>query len=205
MQAIASARLPVVAAAPPRRARAARPLRAAPRPSLVGRTRASASDVGKYLSEAASRIFHPQADNVPWEAGSQAFTGKILHHEESARLKALQKAVDSAAKDIEKGMDQAPEEADDTTTYKGNLVGEEGSVGAFILSSIQRVFGHNFKGDESEPRQWVSTGYASSGRHRSQRALRHEYERLQRFRSVVKKVVDQAEKAAEPEPAKRDM
>ncbi len=40
----------------------------------------------------------------------------------------------------------------------GNLVGEEGSVGSFIMSSIQRVFGNNFKGDESEPKAWVSTG-----------------------------------------------
>ncbi|KAL4434611.1 hypothetical protein ABPG77_002734 [Micractinium sp. CCAP 211/92] len=177
MRAITSASLPVVAAAPPRRAPGARPLRAAPRPSLVGRTQASASGVGKYLSEAASQIFHPQTDNVPWETGSQSFFGKIVHHEETARLKALQKARRLA----------------------------EGSVGSFIMSSIQRVFGNNFKGDESEPKAWVSTGYASSGRHRSQRALRQEYERLQRFRTVVKKVVAEAEKAGEPRPAQRDM
>lgn len=146
---------------------------------------------------------------MPWETGSQAFFGKIVHHEETARLKALQKAVDAAAKDIEQSMDQAPEDADDTTTYKfdagGNLVGEEGSVGSFIMGSIQRVFGHNFKGDESEPKAWVSTGYSSSGRHRSQRHLRQEYERLQRFRTVVKKVVAEAEKAEDPQPAQRDM
>lgn len=69
MRAITSARLPVVAAAAPRRAPGARPLRAAPRPSLVGRTQASASGVGKYLSEAASQIFHPQTDSE-WEGAS---------------------------------------------------------------------------------------------------------------------------------------
>lgn len=31
-------------------------------------------------------------------------------------------------------------------------------MGSFIMSSIQRVFGNNFKGDESEPKAWVSTG-----------------------------------------------
>jgi hypothetical protein len=35
-------------------------------------------------------------------------------------------------------------------------------------------------------------GYASSGRHRSQRALRAEYERLQRFQRVVHNVVERA-------------
>lgn len=132
MQAIVATARP---AAPCRAAAAPRPasrgLQAAARPSV--RTRSLASDVGKYLSEAASNIFTPQADGepgwqggtrcrqrrllpppppparrahapsppfssplsplpaaVPWEKMSTGFTGKIVHHEETARLKALQ-------------------------------------------------------------------------------------------------------------------
>ena len=36
-------------------------------------------------------------------------------------------------------------------------------------------------------------GYAASGRHRSQRDLRHEYDRLQRFQRVVRDVAKKAE------------
>ncbi|EFN59582.1 expressed protein [Chlorella variabilis] len=151
--------VPCPAAAAPRPRGPA--LRAAARPSV--RTRSLVSDVGKYLSEAASQIFHPQADNVPWESSSQSFTGKIVHHEETARLQALKQA--------EAGVDQ------------------------FVMTSIQRVFGNNFKGDDTEPKAWVSSGYAARGRNRSQRALKHEYERLQRFQRVVNRVVDEAAKA----------
>ncbi|PSC68423.1 serine threonine [Micractinium conductrix] len=119
---------------------------------------------------------------VPWKG--QAFQGSIVHHEETARLKALEVAVDSVVKQIEKSMDEAPTEGDDTTTYKFDDKGE------------LRVFGNNFKGDPTEPKEWVSTGYAASGRHRSQRSLRSEYERLQRFQTVVKKVVEKAEAEA---------
>jgi hypothetical protein len=38
-------------------------------------------------------------------------------------------------------------------------------------------------------------GYAASGRHRSQRDLRHEYDRLQRFQRVVRDVAKKAEEA----------
>lgn len=60
----------------------------------------------------------PPATDVPWEASSQSFQGKIVHHEETARLKALQLAVDSAVKEIEGSIDQAPDDGEETITYK---------------------------------------------------------------------------------------
>lgn len=39
---------------------------------------------------------------------------------------------------------------------------EEPGVGQYVLSSIQRVFSSNFKGEESEPKAWISTGEAQS-------------------------------------------
>lgn len=178
--------VPCPAAAAPRPRGPA--LRAAARPSV--RTRSLVSDVGKYLSEAASQIFHPQADNVPWESSSQSFTGKIVHHEETARLQALKQAVDSAVKQIESSIDEAPEDEPADAA-----VDQEAGVDQFVMTSIQRVFGNNFKGDDTEPKAWVSSGYAARGRNRSQRALKHEYERLQRFQRVVNRVVDEAAKA----------
>ncbi|KAL4856753.1 hypothetical protein ACK3TF_002825 [Chlorella vulgaris] len=188
MQSIAASRGPALcrAAAAPRRP--APTLRAATRPSI--RTRSLASDVGKYLSEAASQIFSPQTDNVPWEQSSQGFSGKIVHHEEAARLKALKEVLASELKQIESSMDEAP--ADDSGVA---AAGEESKAGDFVMTSIQRVFGNNFKGDATEPKEWSSTGYQASGRHRSQRSLRSEYERLQRFQKVVEKVAEKAEKA----------
>ena len=55
------------------------------------RTLASVSDVGKYLSEAASQIFYPTRNNVPWKTSAVEFTGRITHHEEVPRLRNLLK------------------------------------------------------------------------------------------------------------------
>lgn len=52
----------------------------------------------------------PCPADVPWESSSQSFTGKIVHHEETARLQALKQAVDSAVKQIESSIDEAPED-----------------------------------------------------------------------------------------------
>jgi hypothetical protein len=45
---------------------------------------------------------------VPWEQSSQGFAGKIVHHEEAARLKALKEVLASELKQIESSMDEAP-------------------------------------------------------------------------------------------------
>lgn len=167
---------------------AARPLVATPRQlSLSVRTRANVvSDIGKYLSEAASQIFHPQTDSVPWEKSGKPFTGKIVHHEEVSRLRQLEAAVDAAVVEIEKSIDEAPD---------GGEAPKQSEVGDVVTNTIARVFGNNFKGDETEPKQWISGGYASRGRSRSQRELRHEYDRLTRFQSVVKKVASDVEQS----------
>lgn len=54
-------------------------LAARPRPArrLAVATRANlVSDVGKYLSEAASQIFYPQENDTPWKGSGTPFTGK---------------------------------------------------------------------------------------------------------------------------------
>lgn len=53
-----------------------------------------------------------RAAGVPWEQSARGFTGKIVHHEEVARVKALQLAVDAAVVELEKSMDDAPEGSD---------------------------------------------------------------------------------------------
>lgn len=40
----------------------------------------------------------------------------------------------------------------------GAAAGEESKAGDFVMTSIQRVFGNNFKGDATEPKEWSSTG-----------------------------------------------
>lgn len=37
-------------------------------------------------------------------------------------------------------------------------VDQEAGVDQFVMTSIQRVFGNNFKGDDTEPKAWVSSG-----------------------------------------------
>ena len=61
-------RAPVVARPAALRARPARRLAVAPRANML-------SDVGKYLSEAASQIFYPQENNMPWKGSGTPFTG----------------------------------------------------------------------------------------------------------------------------------
>lgn len=52
--------------------------------------------VGSYLAEAASAIFKPTKSDVPWEGTGSAFSGRITHHEEVARLKKVYELVKEA-------------------------------------------------------------------------------------------------------------
>ena len=74
----------------------------------------------------------------------------------------------------------------------GNAVPPEGSVGAYVVTSIERVFNHNF--DPNAVPSGGSGGYAVSGRHRSQRELRREYDRLTRFSGLIAKTLEKASK-----------
>ena len=98
---------------------------------------------------------------MPWEASSGTFTGRITHHEEAARIRALQREVDAAVAEIESSMDEpslaALQHAVDDAAAEG-AAAEASPAGVFIKTSIQRVFGNNFKGDESEPQAWSAGG-----------------------------------------------
>eukprot|EP00887_Chlorella_sp_A99_P003008 scaffold9.g3008.t1 len=158
---------------------APRALAVAPRANAVG-------DVARYLSEAASQIFYPTRNNVPWERSAEPFTGAIIHHEQVPRLHALLREVSTARKDLESKLEDKPTDAEvDELTAS-----EDSQLGEFVTTSIERVMGHNFKGDETEP-AWRSAGYKDSWK--SQRDIRREYARLSRFERVVKKTLEKAE------------
>jgi hypothetical protein len=162
-------------------------------------TSAFLSDVSKYLSEAAASIFHPMKDDVPWERGSEPFTGRIVHHEEVSKLRQLAEEVRSVRKQLETTAVQGEEEGEgDTFTFdnEGELVTTTATSADYISGAINRLFGHNFKGDVTEPKSYYgSSGYRARGR--TQRELRREVERLRRFETVVKQALEKAEVTSE--------
>ena len=122
-------------------------------------------DINKYLSEAASQIFSPMKDDVPWVA--EPFSGRITHHEEVSRLRHLAEEVRAARELLEGSMDEVVEDpaAVDTEQVVAVPASQE-----YITEAIDRVFGHNFTGDVTEPGKYFSRGYRSRGR--TQREVR---------------------------------
>ena len=75
--------------------------------------------VGSYLAEAASAIFKPTKSDVPWEGTSSPFSGRIMHHDEVARLKKVYELVQEA-RQVVQGAPVPPftPEPDPTPTLK---------------------------------------------------------------------------------------
>ena len=163
--------------------------------------RAFVGDVSKYLAEAAAQIFHPtEESDVPWERSAEPFVGSIAHHEELHRLRHLNEVVKYARKSLEgctdpsaANYDPAAKTDDGSCTYATEQPSdaEAASIQDFVSSTLDRVFGHNFVGDETEPAKYFSTGYTARGR--TQRELRRDVDRLRRFEQVVSKTIESAE------------
>lgn len=163
--------------------------------------RAFVSDVSKYLAEAAAQIFHPTDESdVPWERSAEPFSGKISHHEEIDRLRQLRDVVKSARKSLEgctdpdaSNYDPAAVTDDGSCIYTAEQLSGSGSVSLqeFVRTSLDRVFGHNFVGDETEPKKYFSIGYSARGR--TQRELRRDIDRLRRFEQVVSEAIESSE------------
>lgn len=159
----------------------ATPLSASPRRAV--RAAASVGDVARYISDAAAQIFYPPDDSdVPWErAAGSAFTGPIVHHD-AARLRQLRDAVRAARAQLEGSASPAG-----ATTADTDQPAAAGDAGDFVVSSIRAVFDANVKGGPSEPARYFSGGYRS--RARSQRELRREIGRLERFERVLERTI----------------
>jgi hypothetical protein len=160
------------------------------------------SDIGKYLSEAASGVFKPTADTVPWSGGE--FTGQIRHDAEYQRLKRVYEVVRNTRQQLSGCMDPqasnynpnaAVEDGTCTYIFKDEASGEkiEGDLHKFITSTLSRLLDNNFKGDSSEPDwnktdEWNKT-YTYGGDLVSQRDI----QRLLDYEKVVKKELEKAE------------
>lgn len=129
---------------------------------------------------------------MPWKGSGTPFTGAISHHEEPVRLRQLYNTLEEVKQKLEASGQVDPqavvESADD-----GPL--EDQSLQEYMTQAVARLFGHNFKGDEDEPKNWNSTGYAESWSRGSRREVQKRYDRLVRFQKVVKSTLDSAEKA----------
>lgn len=136
------------------------------------------------MSDAAAQIFSPMNDDVPWERVAEPFAGRIAHHEEVTRLRHLADEVRAAREQLEKTVAEVPDvvEAVDVDAIPASP--------EYITEAIDRVFGHNFKGDASEPTEYFGGGYRSPGR--TQREVRREIDRLRRFEKVVTTAIETA-------------
>ena len=63
---------------------------------------------------------------------------------------------------------------DGTCNYVSESTEETGlteDLQGYVGNMLSRVWGHNFKGDETEPKDWASTGYSYSGQRVSKRDI----------------------------------
>lgn len=178
-------RAPVAARPAVLKARPARRLAVVPRANAL-------TDVGRYLSEAASQIFRPQANDMPWKGSGTPFTGSITHHEEPTRLRLLYEMTESMRKDLE-ASGAKPEAAAAASEEPAAAKEEDGGLQEYMTTAVARLFGHNFTGDEGEPKEWSSAGYKESWGHGTTRDVQRRYNRLIRFQKVVKKTLEEVE------------
>jgi hypothetical protein len=162
------------------------------------------TDAGKYLAEAAKQIFSPteSASQPPWDGSGIEFSGSIKHHENAQRLRAVYEAVKSTRQAITGCTDPAALNYDPnavvdsgTCNYIPDDTQETGmseTLGSYMSQTISRAFSNNFKGDETEPKDWGgNTGYSYRGERVSQRDIM----RLLDYEKFVKKTLDKAEAA----------
>lgn len=152
------------------------------------------AELGKYLADAVSQIFHPQQESdVKWTGTDTPFTGDIQHHE---RLRAVHEVVKATAKELEQVLASVDEPEETTFTFdeQGKLV-EEGSLREYLTGAIGRIFGHHTKGDATEPAAFYSSGYKFSGRLRSKREVQRKFDRLKKFEQVVVEAIEETKTA----------
>eukprot|EP00210_Caulerpa_lentillifera_P002813 g2687.t1 len=144
--------------------------------------------VGSYISEAFARIFSVADDEeVEWDKVSAPFTGRITHRE-ATQLRRLYDVVQATkgCTDIGAANYDPSANVDD-----GSCVYEPGKTPTdlknYLGGAVERVFGNQFKGDDTEPAEFPLTSF--SGEIKSQR----EIERMLQFEKVVKKTLDEAD------------
>ena len=107
--------------------------------------------VGSYLAEAASAIFKPTKSDVPWEGTGSAFSGRITHHEEVARLKKVYELVKEAREavrgavrelDVWKGCNSSNASPTARFAWSSCIIGvalvTTRTLGVVFYSSLQR-------------------------------------------------------------------
>jgi len=144
--------------------------------------RASLSDVSKYLSDAASQIFSPMTDDVPWErVAEHGFSGKIEHHE-TKNLHYFAENIRSVRNELENSVDLLSDDEDDVDASEIELpVADE-----YISATIGKLFDPKAVVSSAEPSRYYSGGYRSRGR--TQRQVRKDISKLRRFEDIVNSI-----------------
>jgi hypothetical protein len=156
--------------------------RAASRQINAVRPQAFLSDVSKYLSDAASQIFSPMKDDVPWTA-QPGFSGKIEHHE-AKNLHHLADNIRSVRHELESSVDLLSDDEHDPANSEIELpVADQ-----YISATIGKLFDPKAVVNSAEPAKYYSGGYRARGR--TQREVRKDIGKLRRFEDVVNSTID---------------
>lgn len=152
----------------------------------VPKPQAFLSDVSKYLSDAASQIFSPMNDEVPWErVAEHGFSGKIEHHE-AKNLHHLAENIRSVRHELENSVDLLSDDENDVAASEIELpVADE-----YISATIGKLFDPKAVVNSAEPNRYYSGGYRSRGR--TQREVRKDIGKLRRFEDIVNSTIDKS-------------
>lgn len=143
------------------------------RPPLSRRGRpfglVTVAGVGSYISEAFARIFSVADDeDVQWEKMAAPFTGRITHREET-QLRRLYDVVQSVKGCTDmSAMNFNPEANIDDGSCEYDPNAKPVELKNYLEGAVERVFGNQFKGDDTEP-EWAVSSF--SGEIKSQREI----------------------------------
>eukprot|EP00803_Ostreobium_quekettii_P009826 evm.model.scf_487.4 EVM.evm.TU.scf_487.4 scf_487:52579-54778(+) len=165
------------------------PARSARRCRVAVRAEAKARrGLGAYLSESFMRIFSvPEDEDVSWDRTYLPYEGK-LDIGDQRRLRRLYEVVQAVRGCMDPNAENYSEGAtidDGSCVYPEGKKTEEGVKG-YMQGAIERVVGHQFTGEDTEPDYGITP---FSGQILSQR----EIERLISFQKVVKKTMDEGD------------
>ncbi|GMH39283.1 hypothetical protein BSKO_07181 [Bryopsis sp. KO-2023] len=145
--------------------------------------------LGQYLSEAVQKIFSvPDDEPVQWQKTATPYSGKISRddHSRLRRLSEVVEAVKGCTNVDAENYDESATLDDGSCVFVPGAEPSKAGMQTYLTDAVERVFGHQFKGDDTEP-NWQIAPF--DGDIHTQRDI----ERMVSFSKVVKKTLEDVE------------
>mmetsp|Transcript_13173 Transcript_13173/g.38308 ORF Transcript_13173/g.38308 Transcript_13173/m.38308 type:complete len:164 (-) Transcript_13173:397-888(-) len=115
-------------------------------------------DVGAGIA----RIFTPMRyeNKDEWKGTDTPFTGKISHHGEAGARKPFRDGWSGVPSEANKNATRMEAVEEAVKPAAATPASTESNVVDYVGGAAQRLVSHNFKGDETEPKEWSKAGWS---------------------------------------------